>query len=63
MTTVVDRQPAVNQAQVDRWLQIWQKRLALGDWKIEAHIVRQDDLNPDTLGHLKWSSENRSADH
>jgi hypothetical protein len=61
VSTVADRQPIVNQAQVDRWLQIWQKRLALDDWKIEADIVRQDNLNPDTLGHLKWSSENHTA--
>jgi hypothetical protein len=51
----------VTQAQVDRWLQIWQKRLALDDWKIEAHIVRQDDLNHDTLGNLKWNAAGHTA--
>jgi hypothetical protein len=55
------RQTIVTQAQVDRWLQIWQKRLALDDWKIEAHIVRQNDLNRDTLGNLKWSASGHTA--
>lgn len=54
-------QTIVSQAQVDRWLQIWQKRLALDDWTIEAHIVRQDDLNHDTLGNLKWSASGHTA--
>jgi len=60
--SAVDKQAIVTQAQVDHWLQIWQKRLALDEWKVQVHIVRQIDLNPDTLGHLKWSSENHTAD-
>ena len=54
-------EPVVTQTRVDQWLQIWQKRLALAEWKIQAHIVRQSDLNPDTLGNLKWSSQDHSA--
>jgi len=56
-----EQQPIVTQQQVNRWLQIWQKRLALADWKVEARIVRQADLNPETLGNLKWSSKDRTA--
>jgi hypothetical protein len=55
------QQTIVTPAQVDRWLQIWQKRLALDVWKIEAHIVRQRDLNPDTLGNLKWNATSHTA--
>jgi hypothetical protein len=54
-------EPTVTQAQVDRWLQIWQQRLALEEWKIDARIVRQSDLNPDTLGNLKWNAANYTA--
>ncbi len=52
----------VTQVEVDRWLQIWQKRLALDDWKIAARIVRQNDLSPETIGHLKWSAKDHTAD-
>ncbi len=61
LSTVAAAQAVVTPAQVERWLQIWQKRLALGDWKIETHIVRQGDLNPDTLGNLKWTSKDHTA--
>jgi len=54
-------QVAVSQPDVDRWLRVWQTRLALDDWKIEARIVRQTDLNPDTLGNLKWNSLHHTA--
>ncbi len=56
-----DQQTIVTQPQVDRWLQIWQKRLALDVWRIEARIVRQRDLNPDTLGNLKWNAASHTA--
>ena len=61
LSSAEGRQTLVTQAQVDRWLQIWQKRLALADWKVQANIVRQADLNPDTLGNLKWSSKDHTA--
>jgi len=54
-------QPVVSQVRVDGWLRVWQSRLALDDWKIDAHIVRQTDLNPDTLGNLKWNSLHHTA--
>ena len=44
---------AVSQDQVDAWVRLWQQRLRLDDWKIEARIVRSTDLKPDTLGNLK----------
>jgi len=56
-----DPQVAVSQSDVDRWLHVWQNRLALDEWKIEARIVRQNDLNPDTLGNLKWNSLHHTA--
>ncbi|MGD0620370.1 MAG: hypothetical protein ABSB67_22255, partial [Bryobacteraceae bacterium] len=43
-------QAQVTQGQVDSWLRLWQGRLALDDWRVEAQIVRQSDLNADTLG-------------
>jgi len=59
--TAAAQQTTVTQAQVDRWLRLWQQRLALEEWKIDARIVRQRDLNPDTLGNLKWTSTNHTA--
>jgi hypothetical protein len=51
----------VTQDQVDNWVRLWQKRLHLDDWRIEARIVRAADLKPDTLGNLKWNSISRTA--
>ena len=51
----------VSQNQVDTWVGIWQKRLHLQDWKIEARIVRSTGLKPDTLGNLKWNSVTHTA--
>ena len=55
------QQVIVTQAQVDGWVQVWQKQLSLEPWRIEACIVRQSDLKPDTLGHLKWSSQHTAT--
>jgi hypothetical protein len=51
----------VSQDQVDNWVRLWQRRLHLDDWRIEARIVRAADLKPDTLGNLKWNSISRTA--
>lgn len=51
----------VSQDQVEAWVKLWQKRLHLEDWRIEARIVRSTDLKPDTLGNLKWNSVSRTA--
>src|SRR5437868_6185397 len=55
------QQGIVTNSQVEQWLRTWQLRLALRDWKIDIHIVRAADLNPDTLGHLKWNAGDHSA--
>ncbi len=52
---------AVDEVQVDKWMQNWKKRLSLQDWVISTVIVRSTDLKPDTLGNLKWNSENKTA--
>jgi len=57
----VTPQAVVTQAQVDRWVEVWQKRLALAEWRVQARIVRQSDLNPETLGNLKWTARDHSA--
>lgn len=51
----------VTDTQVAGWVKVWQKRLHLEDWKVEARIVRTSDLRPDTLGNLKWNSVNHTA--
>lgn len=51
----------VNEGQVQRWVRLWQKRLALDDWDITAHIVRSQELKPDTLGNLRWNSASKTA--
>lgn len=58
---VTQAPPVVTQAQVQRWLKSWQKRLALDDWEISAHVVPGRDLKPDTLGNLRWNSADKTA--
>lgn len=56
-----NQQPVVTNSQVEDWLRLWQNRLNLNRWKIDIHIVRAWDLNPDTLGHLKWNATDHTA--
>jgi hypothetical protein len=51
----------VTEVEVAQWVKIWQDRLRLADWKIEAKIVRASELKPDTLGNLRWNSDTRTA--
>lgn len=51
----------VSETQLSDWVRVWQKRLHLDDWKIEARIVRTSELKPETLGNLKWNTVSRTA--
>ena len=53
--------PVFTQAQVEGWLKVWQRRLALTDWKIEAKIVRQWQLPRGTIANIHWSLPRKSA--
>src|SRR5689334_760135 len=53
--------PVVSESQVHEWLQTWQARLRLQDWRIEVRVVRESELKPETLGNLRWNSETRTA--
>ena len=53
--------PVVTNEQVHGWLQVWQKRLRLEDWKIEVKIVRVWELEQGTLGHIDWSIPHKTA--
>jgi hypothetical protein len=51
----------VSKEQLHDWLQLWQKRLHLEDWKVEVKIVRIWDLEQGTLGHIDWSAAHKTA--
>src|SRR5215472_8998854 len=51
----------VRQSTLDAWIRLWQKRLSLSDWNIEASIVRIWELKPDTLGNLHWNAGTKKA--
>ena len=53
--------PLISEEQVDQWLRLWQDRLRLHEWRIEAKIVRIWDLDPHTLGHIHWSRSRKTA--
>ena len=53
--------PVFTQAQVESWVRVWKKRLALSDWKIEVKIVRQWQLPRGTIANIHWSLPRRTA--
>jgi len=56
-----NQQAIVTNSQVEEWLRVWQNRLNLDRWKVDIRIVRASELNPDTLGHLKWNAADHTA--
>jgi hypothetical protein len=42
-------------------LALWQKRLALQDWKISIEMARPSELKPSTLGNIRWDASDRTA--
>jgi len=53
--------PQLSQQMIDSWISVWQKRLALDDWKIEAKIVRAHDLPENAVANIHWSIPTRKA--
>ena len=51
----------VNEQQAYEWLENWQHRLGLQDWKIEAKIVRIWDLPKGTVANIHWSLSKKTA--
>ena len=42
-------------------LQLWQKRMNLVDWSIQARLVRRNALVPKTLGGIHWDRDTMTA--
>lgn len=60
--TVTRIEPSlVSEPQVYEWLRVWQKRLDLKDWKIDAKIVRGRELPKGTVANINWSLSKRQA--
>src|SRR3954451_4371176 len=53
--------PLVTENDVRVWLDMWQRRLGLTDWKIEAKIVRLNQLQKGTIANIHWSLPKRTA--
>src|SRR5229473_2091981 len=51
----------LSQDQLDNWIRLWQKRLALENWKIEAKIVRAWELPENAVANIHWSIPNGKA--
>ncbi len=49
------------EAYLEQRLPVWQKRLALEDWKISIRMARPSDLKPSTLGNIRWDASDRTA--
>ena len=57
--------PATRSAQAQDYLvkrlALWQKRLALQDWKITLVVCHRNELRPRTLGNIHWDSDAKTA--
>ena len=53
--------PLVTEMDVRSWLDVWQQRLGLAEWKIEAKIVRVNQLQKGTIANIHWSLPKRTA--
>jgi hypothetical protein len=47
--------------QVKEWIYVWQKRLGLGEWEIDASVVRIWDLPQDTIANIHWTLSSKKA--
>jgi hypothetical protein len=53
--------PVISEDQVSSWVRRWQQRLGLGEWKIEAKIVRLWQLPKGTVANIHWSLPRKHA--
>lgn len=53
--------PLVTEVDVRSWLDVWQRRLGLTEWRIEAKIVRLSQLQKGTIANIHWSLPKRTA--
>ncbi len=51
----------VTEDMVNGWIKVWQKRLALEEWKIDAKIVRTWELPPNAVANIHWSIPQKKA--
>lgn len=53
--------PTLTEEQVNAWVQRWQVKLGLSDWKINARIVRLSQLPKGTIANIHWSLPRKQA--
>jgi hypothetical protein len=53
--------PLVTDEMVNNWIRIWQKRLALEEWKIDVKIVRIWELPQNAVANIHWSIPGKRA--
>ncbi|MCL5745077.1 MAG: hypothetical protein M1541_14320, partial [Acidobacteria bacterium] len=58
----IDRSRAAVNSFLNEKLAVWQKRLALQDWKISLHVVRLSEFKPQTIGGIRWDRDTKTAD-
>jgi hypothetical protein len=51
----------VSEEQVNGWIKVWQRRLALDDWTIQAKVVRIWDLPQGAVANIHWSLPKKQA--
>jgi hypothetical protein len=55
------KREAVANEFVEQKLRLWQERMNMPDWNIQAVLVRSNELEPNTLGNVRWDLEAKEA--
>lgn len=57
--------PKQREAVANKWVQeklaLWLDRMNMEDWKIQAKLVRTNELEPNTLGNVHWDLDAKEA--
>jgi hypothetical protein len=46
---------------VNQKLQLWQERLDLKNWKLTVKLLRPSELEPKTMGNIRWDTDKKEA--
>lgn len=58
---VITPAPLVSEEMVNSWIRVWQKRLSLEEWKIDAKVVRIWELPQNAVANIHWSIPTKKA--
>lgn len=49
------------ESHLDRQLKSWQRRLGMDEWRLTIRLVRQNELEKNTLGNAEWDPKDKTG--